>query len=104
MVIAKYNRKECTLTVKGHAQFGPKGTDLVCASSSILGFTAVACAEDNREKYMPRISMIDDTLRIECNPYKSYVTPCRRMLDTIFTGYEELEKAYPNNVRTEKED
>lgn len=104
MVVARYNRKECTLTVKGHAQTGPVGTDLVCASSSILGFTAIACAQDNMEKYMPRISVIEDTLRIECNPGRSYITPCRRMLDTIFTGYETLEKAYPNNVRTEKED
>ena len=104
MVVARYNRKECTLTVKGHAMAGDKGTDLVCASSSILGFTAIACAENNLDKYMPRISKIDDTLRIECNPGRSYVTPCRRMLDTIFTGYEVLASAYPNNVRTEKED
>lgn len=104
MVVARYNRKECTLTVKGHAQTGPKGTDLVCASASILGFTAVACAEDNRERFMPNISQIDDTLRIDCRPGRSFVTPCRRMLDTIFTGYEVLEEAYPNNVRTERED
>lgn len=104
MVVAKYNRRECTLEIKGHAQTGERGTDLVCASSSILGFTAVACAEDNREKFMPSIAQVDDTLRISCNPGRSYVTPCRRMLDTIFTGYEVLASAYPNNVRTEKED
>lgn len=104
MVIAKYNRRECTLTVKGHAQFGPKGTDLVCASSSILGFTAIECCKNNLEKWAPRIALQEDTLRIECRPGKSYVTPCRRMLDTIFTGYETLENAYPDYVRTEKED
>ncbi len=104
MVVAKYSRKDCTLTVKGHAQTAPKGTDIVCAASSILGFTAVACAEDNRERFMPNITQYDDTLRIECNPGRSFVTPCRRMLDTIFTGYEVLASAYPNNVRAEKED
>lgn len=104
MVIARYNRRECTLTVKGHAQTAPMGTDIVCAASSILGFTAVACVRDNEERFMPRVLMEGDTLRIECDPGRSYVTPCRRMLDTIFTGYEELSRAYPNNVRAEKED
>ena len=104
MVVARYNREECTLTVKGHAQSAPKGNDLVCAAASILGFTAIACVRNNQERFKPRILQQGDTLRIECEPGRSFVTPCRRMLDTIFTGYEVLASAYPNNVRAEKED
>jgi len=104
MIRATYNRQETRLTVKGHAGSAPKGQDLICAAASILGFTAVACAEDNKDKYFPAITQHDGELRIECSPLKSYITPCRRMLDTVFTGMELLESEYPDFVRTERED
>ena len=104
MIRANYNRKETILTVKGHAQSAPKGEDLICAAASILAFTAVAAAEDNKEKYLPRITQHDGEMRIECRPTSSYITPCRRMLDTIYAGYEILANEYPDFVRTTKEE
>ncbi len=104
MVRCIYNRRECTMTIHGHAMTAPIGTDLVCASSSILGFTLIACTENNMDRFRPSMSQVGDTLRVACQPSKSYVTPCRRMMDTIFTGFEVLENAFPDNVRTEKED
>ena len=104
MTSAKYDRKNCTLEVRGHAGNNVPGEDVVCAAASALAFTAVACAQDNSEKYIPSIAVYGDTVRIACSPLKSYVTPCRRMLETVFTGFELLAESYPDNVRTERED
>lgn len=104
MVKVSYSRKDTVMTIRGHANFGKKGEDLVCSGASTLAFTLVACVDDDKEKFMPNISQKDGELRIECTPGESYVTPCRRMMDTIFTGYQVLENAYPDYVRTEKED
>lgn len=104
MIKVKYNRRETVLHVKGHAGLAPAGKDIVCAGASTLTFTAVACAQDNQEKFMPSITQRDGEIRIACSPGKSYVTPCRRMMDTIFTGFEILASDYPDFVRAEKED
>ncbi len=106
MIVVRYNRIETTLTVKGHAGAAPEGKDIVCAAASILAFTADACAKEQREKYLPTVTMNKKTgdFRVACRPGKSSATPCRRMLDVIFTGFEILASAYPDFVRTEKED
>ena len=104
MIRAIYNRKDTELTVKGHAGLAPAGKDIVCAGASTLAFTAIACAQDNGDKFFPSISQKGDEIRIACNPGKSYVTPCRRMMDTIFTGFEILASDYPDFVKAQKED
>lgn len=104
MICVAYNRDETELTIKGHAASAPKGQDLVCAAASVLAFTAEACAEDNRDRFLPRIVKRDGEMRILCRPKKSHLAACRRMMDTVFTGYEILEARYPAFVITEKED
>lgn len=48
MINVTYNRRETTLTVKGHAQSAPKGEDLICAAVSALAYTLAAfCRERN---------------------------------------------------------
>lgn len=104
MISATYNRRETCLTIKGHAQSAPKGEDLICAAASILAYTAIAAVQDNDEKYLPSITQHDGEMRISCNPSSSYITPCRRVLDTIYTGYEILANEYPDHVRVKREE
>lgn len=100
MIIVRYNRKEATMTIKGHAQTAPKGEDLVCAAASTLGFTLVAVAQDEAGKFLPSISQRSGELRVSCKP----TTASKRVMDTIFTGYELLSNQYPDAVRADKED
>lgn len=104
MISATYNRRETTLTVKGHAQSAPKGEDLICAAASILAYTAIASVQDNDDKFLPSITQHDGEMRIACDPSSSFITPCRRVLDTIYTGYEILANEYPDYVRAKREE
>ena len=104
MVVCKYNRRDTTMTIAGHAKSADKGQDLVCSAASILGFTLIASVADSEDKFMPILSQKDGELRVECRPGKSFVTPCRRVMDTIFTGYEILANDYPDHVRAQRED
>ena len=106
MTTVKYNRRDTTLSVKGHAGYAKAGQDIVCAAVSMLGMTAAAAVQDNAASFFPVISQSkkDNELRIACRPRGGSITSCRRVLDTIFTGYEILSGQYPDYVRTEKED
>ena len=106
MIHVKYDRKRMVLSVKGHAGFAPEGQDIVCAAASILACTAAAAVQDNAEKFFPVISQSkkDAEMRVECRPAGGNISSCRRVLDTIFTGYELLAGRYPDHVKAEKED
>lgn len=103
MIRARYDRRAYCLTVEGHAGAGAKGRDLVCAAASALAFTAAACAEDGREKFLPAVCRGEGRLRVACRPGRRHAAACRRMLDTVFTGFELLANQYPDFVRAEKE-
>lgn len=103
MIRVAYNREETELTIKGHANSAPQGQDLVCAAASVLAFTAAACAEDNRARFLPQIVKREGEMSIRCSPKKSHLAACRRMMDTVFAGYEILASRYPDFVRTIKE-
>lgn len=104
MTVCTYNRRETTLTVSGHAGFDIRGKDTVCACASILTFAAAETIQDSAAKYFPAISIEDGKVRIACNPRGGNIHPCRRVLDTIFMGFEILENQFPNYVRTEREE
>ena len=104
MIVVKYNRRETTMTISGHAMTADKGKDLVCAAASVLGFTLIACVADSEEKFLPVLTQKDGELRVACSPGRSFVTPCRRVMDTIFTGFEVLANEHPDNVRAQRED
>ncbi|MBR0040974.1 MAG: ribosomal-processing cysteine protease Prp [Oscillospiraceae bacterium] len=104
MIVVKYNRRDTVMSVKGHAGSAVKGRDLVCAAASILGLTLIAAAMDSREKYLPAVTQREGEIRVACRPKGRGTALCRRMMDTIFTGYELLSGQYPDFVRAQRED
>lgn len=95
-------RKSFKITIKGHAGQAEIGKDLVCASVSILTYTAarnvdflanVGCINP------PTISLEEGDSLIECkvtdqNLYKNLA--CR--LDAVVTGFRILQESYPQYV------
>jgi len=106
MTVATYNRRDTALTVKGHAGYANPGEDVVCAAASMLALTAIAVVQDNAATFYPVVSQSkkDGEMRIVCRPNGGSITSCRRVLDTIFTGYEILAGQYPDHVKAERED
>ncbi len=103
MIRVRYDRRGLALTVEGHAGAAPKGQDLVCAAASALAQTAAACAEDGADRFFPAVCRSEGRLRVACRAPKRHAAACRRMLDTVFTGFELLSSQYPDHVRAIKE-
>lgn len=104
MIRAVYDRRELSLRLSGHAMSAPRGEDLVCAAASILAFTAEAALEDEAERFFPRVIKKSGELSILCEPAAGARKACRRLLDTLWYGFELLAREYPAYVRAQKED
>ena len=104
MIRARYGRKGLVLDVRGHALSAAKGQDLVCAAASMLAFTAAAALQDEGERFYPRIVERPGALRIACEPAEGSRRACRRLLDTIWIGFELLAQQFPSCVSLEKEE
>lgn len=104
MIRARYGRRSLSLDLRGHAQYGPKGKDIVCAAASALAFTAAAALQDESERFYPRVVEQPGALRIACEPAEGSRRACRRLLDTIWIGFELLAQQFPEYVSAEKEE
>ncbi len=104
MIRARYGRRSMTLELRGHAGSAPKGEDLVCAAASALAFTAAEALRDEGDRFFPRVVSSSGALRIACEPLSGSRKACRRLLDTIWIGFELLARDYPACVSAEKED
>lgn len=104
MIRARYERRALALDVSGHAQSAPKGEDLICAAASTLAFTAEAALQDEAERFYPRVVRKPGEVRISCEPTAGARKACRRLLDTLWFGFELLAREYPEYVKAEKED
>ena len=104
MIRARYGRRSLSLDLRGHALSGPKGQDLVCAAASTLAFTAAAALQDEGERFYPRIVEQPGALRIACEPAEGSRRACRRLMDTIWIGFELLAQEFPECVSAEKEE
>lgn len=104
MIRARYGRRSLSLDLCGHAHFAPKGQDIVCAAVSVLALTAAAALQDEGERFYPRVVERPGALRIACEPAEGSRRACRRLLDTIWIGFELLAQEYPDYVSAEKEE
>ena len=104
MIRARYGRRGLTLVLKGHAASAPKGQDLVCAAASALAFTAAEALRDEAERFYPSVVQRPGELRIACEPASGSRKACRRLLDTIWIGFELLAREFPEYVSAEKEE
>ena len=104
MIRARYGRRSLTLELRGHAMSAPKGEDLVCAAASVLAFTAAEALNNESERFYPRVVTRPGAMRIACEPLSGSRKACRRLMDTIWIGFELLARDYPAFVSAEKED
>lgn len=97
------DRNGLNLRLSGHAGAGKWGTDIVCAASSILTYTAAAAAQQlYREGKLgtpPYIRLCpgDALVALEDN------RAAREALGVIRTGFQLLAVRYPKYVRLETE-
>ena len=98
-----YNLKNKCVTIKGHAQSGEHGKDLICAAVSTLTYTLA----ENISGYASEIEGIQTHIKLDEGDAKIVCTKCPPEFDkvidlvfcTICTGFEKLAETYPENVK-----
>lgn len=101
MISVIYDRRDFTLTVRGHANTAEYGHDLVCAAASVLLHTYSSAADllYNRG-YVKRINRDIESgkscIGVEVSP--DYDEVVRLALDAVVSGYEFLAARYPDAI------
>lgn len=102
MIRIVYRRTDHCITVEGHAGYGKKGRDPVCAAVSALVLTAAGnvLQLSAQESVSGEVVMLSPgNARVGCDPRPHMESVVTLMLDTICTGFELLQNHYPENVR-----
>lgn len=102
MIEVSYNAKKNRITIKGHANSGEIGHDLICAAVSALTYTLAT-----NVVHMHKIGNIKTkTIKLEqgdalirCTPVKEFKSVISVIFDSICVGFEILAKEYPDNIK-----
>ena len=101
MIIVTYNQERNSLSVKGHAQAGEFGKDLICAAASILTHTL---AENLRELesagYLTEMTaeVRDGEAKFFAKPCNGYQAITELSFHNIMMGYQILAQKNPENI------
>lgn len=100
MIEITFNGKNLELSVKGHANHGEKGEDIVCSAVSILFYTLAESLTESKEMLVqnPHIDMEDGNGTISCVPKGIYEANVSLMYWTVLNGFNLLASEYKNNV------
>ena len=83
------------IKLEGHAGYAPHGTDIVCASVSILLQTFVASVEDLcTDKLKTDITSGNAVIQ-----YRDLTEQAQVLLDSFLIGINMIADSYPSNVR-----
>ena len=92
--------------MRGHANGGEAGHDLVCASASILAYTLASFVLNMEEAgavESTRVDLLSGNATVGCTPTRKSEADVRRIFGSICEGFALLARNYPENVsfRTE---
>lgn len=90
------------LTLKGHANYGRKGNDIICSSASILAYTVAKAIsfmyEEKKLHKKPNIKLNEGDAVIICKPKEEAYAEALHTFFVAEVGYSLLSQSYPQNV------
>ena len=100
MLTVEFNPNTFTLDVKGHAEHGKKGEDIVCAAISTLFYTLAEALYNSKAMLSEDIVFSDEdgNGHISCKPKAEYEANISLIYWTILTGFDIVAKHYEKNV------
>lgn len=90
------------LTVRGHAGTAPAGRDLVCASASILAYTALEVLQEARDAGEAASAFHREERGHMTMESDFCDRGVKERVDAVCTGFRLLAEQYPRYVRFEK--
>ncbi len=104
MIYATYEKASHRLIVKGHANSGEAGHDLVCASASTLVYTLTANVEalvDERYAKEPCIRLREGDAIVACKSLPKHKAVVQLIFSAICAGFLVLATDYPEYITYE---
>lgn len=93
------------MTLKGHAEAAPKGEDLICASATMLAYTAAQAVqflhEEGKLKKEPKIHIRDGEATVIATPKEEAYAEALHTFWVAQCGIHVLARNYPQNVTLE---
>ena len=100
IIFTDNGKAEYTLEVKGHANYGEEGKDIVCAAVSVLYQTAAAVLEENKTMLKSlNYDQVKGDSTLTVTPKDEYQGNVQAILITILTGFNLMATNYPHNVK-----
>lgn len=101
MIDVTYHRSYNRLTIEGHAMSGESGHDLVCAAVSCLAITLASnvaglVTSETVRKHCIRVE--EGSAEVACEPVRKMASVVTLIFDTICTGFETLQRLYPEYI------
>ena len=107
MIQARMDWKKMVLEMDGHANYAPKGQDIVCAGVSALSFALVnALDKIDHESGMAQMKSIADGeghMRIRARVCWENLSVIRACFLVTVTGLKMLAEQYPEYIKVEEE-
>ena len=99
MINIKFNPKTFTLDVKGHAEHGEKGEDIVCSAISTLFYTLYQSLYEGANMLEDlSFSDKDGNGHLSCKPKAEYEANVSLIFWTILNGFNLVAENYEKNV------
>ena len=101
MIRIRFNPEKLELDIRGHAGYGTKGQDIVCAAVSTLFYTLVGNLFENKHmlKNSPVFKDVDGRGLVSCEPLPEYEANVYLIFRTVLVGFELLQKNFEKNVK-----
>lgn len=91
------------LCIRGHAQYAPRGADIVCAAASALGYTFAAVLRrleaEGALVSRARIHEAEGELFVAGHADRAHTDALKQSFETVKTGLQLLAESYPAHVR-----
>lgn len=94
------------MTLKGHAGAAPKGEDLICASATMLAYTAAQAVQilyeqEGKLKRKPKISIKEGSATVIATPTEEGYAEVLHTFKVVQCGIHVLAHNYPQHLRLE---
>ena len=101
MIKIAFDPEKYEIKIKGHANHGKKGEDIVCAAVSALFYTLGKALVDSSDMLLEPPICKDESGNaiISCKPKPEYEGYIARSYWTILEGFDFLAKSYEKNVK-----
>jgi hypothetical protein len=96
MIQVDYTPANYHLTVTGHAGYGPRGKDIVCAGVSALTGALVMALDCHG--IQAETDAEDGDMDVLAKPFRAQQILCRTVFETIMAGLELIATQYPEHI------